>query len=906
MDFKNLRPLTWFFIWFCITQADKVCYKRYGCFSDDPPFDDIYMSLPQTPEEIKTDFYLYTPLNDLPFGERFTAEHVEAVRNTSFDPKLRLTVIVHGFTQDGFKPWITKIRKELMKKENMNIIVVNWEIGASFLTSYDIAAGNARLVGAQLAELIMELYNRFSYKSNNVHVVGHSLGAHVAGFAGTLLGMRSMRLRRITGLDPARPGFDNESPAVRLDPSDAEFVDVIHTDAHPKFLERSLGLERISGHVDFYPNGGASQPGCIYIRNLAEVLNEIQNLQDQKVSLPWVFACDHKKVIDYFTSSINHQCSRKAFPCESWEAFKQGRCIECEGACPEMGYNADQYHVNGSHKFYLATYDDEGHCAPKHYVSIVLSGLKSGFGLLNSMVSKKIIIKLIGQDDGMIQTKSSLMEYTSQISRLVFSERHPGSFKSIVLSYHGRYVYIGKATVRHENNTFRMLRTVEGFSLFSQSETDFYLFTPRGTNDGERISANSLHSIRTTTFDPNLRLAVIVHGYWQNRFIPWIGEMRRELMKREEMNVIVVDWEARASMEYLDAARNTRVVGRQLANFVKELHYQFRFNSTKVHVIGHGLGAHVAGFAGAFLRMRNHTRLGRITGLDPAQVHFDVDSPHKRLDPSDAEFVDVIHTDAGYYLKGGLGLGRISGHVDYYPNGGTSQPGCPSIKQLADAFKQLQKFKEGPSAMPWVFACDHMKVISYFTSSINHRCSRKAFPCESWEAFKQGRCFECEGACPEMGYNADQYHVNGSHKFYLSIYDKKGYCAPRHYVSVVLSGLRIEKLGFWFFDSLVNAVKSKKIGISLISHDGKTIQTPLSEIEDASQISRLVPSDHHPKSLKAIVLTYSGSQDIYIDKATVRDENNTYTACFNKWISSGFFSSGTRHRVSLRRGDHDC
>lgn len=183
---------------FC-SSADKVCYERYGCFSDDPPFDDIYMSLPQTPEEIETDFYLYTPLNDFPFGERFTAEHVAAITNTSFDTKLRLTVIVHGFTQDGFKPWITKMRKELMKNEIMNIIVVNWEIGASSLTSYDVAAGNARLVGAQLTELIMELYNRFSYESTNIHVIGHGLGAHVAGFAGTLLSMRKMRLRRITG-----------------------------------------------------------------------------------------------------------------------------------------------------------------------------------------------------------------------------------------------------------------------------------------------------------------------------------------------------------------------------------------------------------------------------------------------------------------------------------------------------------------------------------------------------------------------------------------------------------------------------------------------------------------------------------------------------------------------------------
>jgi hypothetical protein len=42
-----------------------------------------------------------------------------------------------------------------------------------------------------------------------------------------------------------------------------------------------------------------------------------------------------------------------------------------------------------------------------------------------------------------------------------------------------------------------------------------------------------------------------------------------------------------------------------------------------------------------------------------------------RLDPSDALFVDVIHTNGG--LNGDL---EQCGHVDFYMNGGISQPGC--------------------------------------------------------------------------------------------------------------------------------------------------------------------------------------------------------------------------------------
>ena len=63
------------------------------------------------------------------------------------------------------------------------------------------------------------------------------------------------------GLDPAGPLFSTTHPLVRLDPSDARFVDAIHTDGD------RFGLYQTSGHLDFYPNGGLDQTGCASISN---------------------------------------------------------------------------------------------------------------------------------------------------------------------------------------------------------------------------------------------------------------------------------------------------------------------------------------------------------------------------------------------------------------------------------------------------------------------------------------------------------------------------------------------------------------------------------------------------------------------------------------------------------------
>lgn len=73
-------------------------------------------------------------------------------------------------------------------------------------------------------------------------------------------------MKNDTGLDPAGPFFPLNDTSSRLDTSDAEFVDVIHTDSGD-LGGNELGMEEPIGHVDFYPNGGADQPGCFHLGN---------------------------------------------------------------------------------------------------------------------------------------------------------------------------------------------------------------------------------------------------------------------------------------------------------------------------------------------------------------------------------------------------------------------------------------------------------------------------------------------------------------------------------------------------------------------------------------------------------------------------------------------------------------
>jgi hypothetical protein len=55
--------------------------------------------------------------------------------------------------------------------------------------------------------------------------------------------------------------------------------------------------------------------------------------------------------------------------------------------------------------------------------------------------------------------------------------------------------------------------------------------------------------------------------------------------------------------------------------------------------------------------------------LDPASNDFPLESIETRLDLTDAFFVDIIHTSVAFI--------NMTGHVDFYPNGGLVQSGCP-------------------------------------------------------------------------------------------------------------------------------------------------------------------------------------------------------------------------------------
>lgn len=94
---------------------------------------------------------------------------------------------------------------------------------------------------------------------------------------------------------------------------------------------------------------------------------------------------------------------------------------------------------------------------------------------------------------------------------------------------------------------------------------------------------------------------------------------------------------------------------------------------------------------------KNSHRSESIPGLlvlDPAFPLLDTFGVS--VNSSAADFVDVIHTSAGNdvhdVLRGKLGVARPLGHVDFYMNGGSEQPGCLFLGSWnSDVFRDFHR-----------------------------------------------------------------------------------------------------------------------------------------------------------------------------------------------------------------------
>nr|WBW70073.1 venom protein [Lampona murina] len=337
----------------------SVCYKneQINCNEE---FVDVYKHLSRSVHNhtvADTYFWLFTKKNpDQPECLQKCGGNLPP--DTNFDAKNELIIIITpyiaGFCDFAvYREWLLQI----FEKGEYNVLVVDWSWGSK--APYTTAIANSKIAAKQTVIVLKNIQEKTGLTNDKISIVGHSLAAHIAGFVG-----QDFPVARITGLDPAGPGFTNDEPLdERLDPTDADFVDVWHCNAGDCLPY--LGINYDAGDVDFWINGGSEQSSCrdtllpSFLRG--DFIYAFENLMSK--------GCSHVHCSQYYKLSINPgQCQFVGVKCDNYEKFKKGKCRYCgeNGEnCMIMGFDTLKT-LKGerdySERFYVKTADTCPYC----------------------------------------------------------------------------------------------------------------------------------------------------------------------------------------------------------------------------------------------------------------------------------------------------------------------------------------------------------------------------------------------------------------------------------------------------------------------------------------------------------------------------------------------------------------
>ncbi|XP_019864592.2 phospholipase A1 isoform X1 [Aethina tumida] len=219
------------------------------------------------------------------------------------------------------------------------------------------------------------------------------------------------------------------------------------------------------------------------------------------------------------------------------------------------------------------------------------------------------------------------------------------------------------------NQEFYLTLPPVDYDLANATKSDvFYRLFVNTTDQGTYLTEDNLDDI---TLNTELPTVLLIHGWTTDDTSPWYAPLKDAFFKKGSYNVLYVNWNKAGNLSYDVSCANTKPVGLYMAEFL----IKSKIQPEKIHLIGHSLGSHLTSWIGKYYFKLTSNKIGRITALDPAGPKFQnpLMTPDLRLCETDAEFVDVIHTDIQWY-----GYTLPIGDVDFYPNNGGKQPGCPS------------------------------------------------------------------------------------------------------------------------------------------------------------------------------------------------------------------------------------
>ncbi|QQP35089.1 Uncharacterized protein FKW44_023215, partial [Caligus rogercresseyi] len=165
------------------------------------------------------------------------------------------------------------------------------------------------------------------------------------------------------------------------------------------------------------------------------------------------------------------------------------------------------------------------------------------------------------------------------------------------------------------------------------------LYTRTSAETPDVFKYTEAYKLSETSFNSTKPTKFIVHGFGGSCDKQWVGSMKGAKHPR-----------------YAKAASTTQIVGKMVAVFIKDVITRYGDIKDRLHLIGLVWEHKSVSFSLNQMTFPKITFCSHKLGLDPAGPIFGNVVASKRLDKTDANFVDVIHTNGDTLLKGVLDI----------------------------------------------------------------------------------------------------------------------------------------------------------------------------------------------------------------------------------------------------------
>lgn len=273
-------------------------------------------------------------------------------------------------------------------------------------------------------------------------------------------------------------------------------------------------------------------------------------------------------------------------------------------------------------------------------------------------------------------------------------------------------------------------------------------------------TSSELRKLVVNGFNFSQPSLIYVHAYTQNFTSEWLLTMRQlydkafplaDKSKPPSFNLIFYDWSDYSLRDYRESISWLPEIGRIAADFLNILVAKYKYNSSRIHLIGYSMSTHIVGIIG-----RQVDKLGQITALDPSGLCFQ--TPGSRfsneiaLKSNDAQLVVARHN--GMF---GMGSFYYIGDVDIIVNGGRSQPGNGQT----------------PYSFEWL-GWNHYQASVQESQTEDGHCFAVAYSCRSYSAFLAGECGDC-GASNDQCYYINNFGAILYEQHGIAVRSRSGY-----------------------------------------------------------------------------------------------------------------------------------